>query len=205
MYFWHALPPLWWEMDYPAFLVERRLRMAKVIRSAWEDISGKLPPISISPIDVTQLIAAGEGDAIEFKSTLRTNLHTGQHDEKMHLAVLKTIAGFLNAKGGTLLIGVSDSGEVLGLDAEGFLSEDKMGLHLVNLMKDRVGEVFMPYVHNHFEDQGEGRVLAVRCDKGPKAAFVKDGGTQRFYVRGGASTQELQGGSIPEYCKQRFG
>ncbi len=47
--------------------------------------------------------------------------------------------------------------------------------------------------------------LAVRCDKGPKAAFVKDGAAQRFYVRGGASTQELQGPSIPDYCKQRFG
>lgn len=154
---------------------------------------------------VTELITAGEGDAIEFKSTLRTNLHTRQHDDKIQLAVLKTIAGFLNAKGGTLLIGVSDSGEGLGLEADGFANEDKMGLHLVNLMKDRVGEVFMPYVHYHFEDEEGGRVLAIRCDKGPKAAFVKDGSMQRFYVRGGASTQELQGSSIPEYCKQRFG
>lgn len=205
MYFWHALPPLWWEMDYQTFLVERRLRMARVIRSAWNDLTGKLQPVALSPVDVTELIAAGEGDAIEFKSTLRTNLHTGQHDDKMQLAVLKTIAGFLNAKGGTLLIGVSDSGEVLGLEADGFPNEDKMGLHLVNLIKDRVGEVFMPYVHYHFEDEEGGRVLAVRCDKGPKAAFVKDGSMQRFYVRGGASTQELQGGSVPEYCKHRFG
>lgn len=205
MYFWHAMPPLWWEMEYQTFLVERRIRMAKVIRSAWEDLSGNARAITVAPIDVTELIAAGEGDAIEFKSTLRTNLHTGQPDDKMQLAVLKTIAGFLNAKGGTLLIGVSDSGEVLGLDGDSFPNEDKMGLHLVNLMKDRVGEVFLPYVHYRFEDEEGGRVLAVRCDKGPKAAFVKDGGVQRFFVRGGASTQELQGASIPEYCKQRFG
>lgn len=162
-------------------------------------------PILIPRALVTELITAGEGDAIEFKSTLRTNLHTRQHDDKIQLAVLRTIAGFLNAKGGTLLIGVSDSGEGLGSEADGFANEDKMGLHLVNLMKDRVGEVFMPYVHYHFEDEEGGRVLAIRCDKGPKAAFVKDGSMQRFYVRGGASTQELQGSSIPEYCKQRFG
>jgi len=28
-----------------------------------------------------------------------------------------------------------------------------MGLHLVNLIKDRVGEVFLPYIHYRFEDQ----------------------------------------------------
>jgi len=28
----HALPPLWWELDYNEFLVARRLRMAQVVR-----------------------------------------------------------------------------------------------------------------------------------------------------------------------------
>jgi hypothetical protein len=28
-----------------------------------------------------------------------------------------------------------------------------MGLHLVNLVRDRMGEIFLPYVHPHFEDQ----------------------------------------------------
>lgn len=136
---------------------------------------------------------------------MRTNLHTNQVDEKMHLAVLKTIAGFLNAKGGTLLIGVADSGEVLGLDADGFPSEDKMGLHLVNLIKDRMGELFLPYIHYRFEEQDGRRTLLIRCEKGPKPAFVKDAGSQRFFVRGGASSQELQGASTTEYVKQRFG
>ncbi len=204
-YFWHALPPLWWEMGYPDFLVERRIRMARVIRRAWQDLSGTM--VETAPatrIDVADLIAQGESDAVEFKSTLRTNLHTNQHDDRMQLSVLKTIAGFLNAKGGTLLIGVADSGEVLGLAADGFPSEDKMGLHLVNLLKERLGDVFLPYIHYSFEDEDTVRLLAVRCEKGPKPAFVKDGAAQRFYVRGGASSQELQGSSVTEYVKQRF-
>jgi predicted HTH transcriptional regulator len=153
---------------------------------------------------VADLIAGGESDAVEFKSTLRTNLHTKQPDEKMQLAVLKTIAGFLNAKGGALVVGVSDDGETLGLEADGFPNEDKMGLHLVNLVRDRIGEVFLPYVHPHFEEFDGSRILTVRCEKGPKAAFVKDGSLQRFFVRGGNSTAELQGPSITDYVKQRF-
>lgn len=201
----HALPPLWWEMPYEDFLVARRLRMAQVVREAWKALVGDSDAQLASPPSVSELIAGGETGATEFKSTLRTNLHTNQHDEKIHLSSLKTIAGFLNAQGGTLLIGVADDGEVLGLSADSFPNEDKMSLHLVNLIKDRIGDVFLPYVHPHFEDQDGERILIVRCEKGPKAAFVKDGNQQRFFVRGGNATTELSGNSVMEYVKQRFG
>lgn len=104
-----------------------------------------------------------------------------------------------------MLIGVADNGEVLGIGADRFPNEDKMGLHVVNLIKDRIGEVFLLYVHAHFEDQDGMRILAIRCEKGPKAAFVKDGSLQRFFVRGGNATVELTGSSVTDYVKQRFG
>src|SRR3546814_12750902 len=93
--------------------------MATVIKSAWDKLTGQQEPAN-DKIQVSELIAAGEGDGVEFKSTLRMNLHTGQVDDKMQVTVLKTIAGFLNAKGGTLLIGVSDDGQVTGLSADNF-------------------------------------------------------------------------------------
>lgn len=203
-YFWHALPSLWWTLPYNDFLVQRRLGMAKVIEKAWIELSGGAQDAPVAVVSVSELIAEGETSAVEFKSTLRTNLHTGQPDEKIHLSSLKTIAGFLNAKGGTLLIGVADDGQVLGFDVDGFPSEDKMSLHLVNLVKDRIGDVFIPYVHPHFDEQCGQRVLMIRCEKGPKPAFVKDGAVQRFFVRGGNATSELAGGSITDYVKQRF-
>jgi predicted HTH transcriptional regulator len=55
------------------------------------------------------------------------------------------------AHGGMLVIGVDDDGKVLGLAADDFPNEDKMGLHLVNLIRDRIGDIFLPYVHPHFE------------------------------------------------------
>ena len=141
---------------------------------------------------------------MEFKSTLRTNLHTGQPDDKIQLSALKTIAGFLNAHGGTLMIGIDDDGKVLGLAADDFPNEDKMGLHLVNLIRDRIGDIFLPYVHPHFEDEDDERVLVIRCEKGPKSAFVKDGSVQRFYVRGANATVELSGGSLMDHVNAHF-
>ncbi len=206
LYFWHAFPALWWELPYDQFLVERRTRMAKVIQTAWNQLIGDLPaPADHDILSVADLIAGGESGAVEFKSTLRTNLHTNQPDDKVQMSAIRTIAGFLNARGGTLLIGVADNGDVLGLGADNFPSEDKMGLHLVNLVRDQVGELFLPYVHQHFEEEGDSRVLAIRCEKGPKPAFVKDGAVHRFFVRAGNSTAELSGAAVTDYVKQRFG
>lgn len=204
MYFLHALPFLWWELPYEEFLQERRIRMARVVKKAWEALTLVSGDSETVPPSVMELLTAGEGEVIEYKSTLRANLHTGQPDDKIQFAVLKTIAGFLNANGGTLLIGVNDDGEPLGLEDDGFPNEDRMGLHLVNLVRDRIGEVFLPYVHPHFETEEGQRVLLIRCERGPKAAFVADGNAHRFFVRGGNATAELTGAAIPEYVRGRF-
>jgi predicted HTH transcriptional regulator len=50
----------------------------------------------------------------------------------MEDAVVKTIAGFLNTDGGTLLIGVDDSGAVLGLDHDYDRVQPKNGDGFVN-------------------------------------------------------------------------
>lgn len=120
------------------------------------------------------------------------------------MAALKTLGAFLNTGGGTLLIGVADDGTVKGLAADGFPNEDKMSLHLVNLIRDRVGDLFLPYIHPEFLDHDGGRVLSVRCERGPKPAFVKDGAAQRFFVRGANATAELTSQSAIDYIAQRF-
>jgi hypothetical protein len=201
--FHHALPPEWWTLPYQSFLDQRRVRMASVVRAAWEKLRGA-PQSTEEVPTIAELIAGGEGEGVEFKSTLRTNLHTGQPDDKMQMAVLKTIAAFLNAGGGTLLIGVFDDGTLVGVSPDEFPNEDKMSLHLVNLIRDRIGEVFLPYVHPDFEEHEGGRVLSVRCERGPKPAFVKDGSAQKFFVRGANATIELFGPSVLEYSSQRF-
>ena len=68
----------------------------------------------VGPVDLIDLIRDGESDVVEFKSTLRTNLHTSKPDKAIEYTVLKTLAGFLNTNGGTLVIGISDDGTPVG-------------------------------------------------------------------------------------------
>jgi len=132
------------------------------------------------------------------------NLHTGSKDPKIELAAIKTIAGFLNSNGGILTIGVADDRTPLGIDADCFENEDKMNLHLVNLIKDRIGPSVIHFIHAHFEDYDSCRVMVIECSKAKTPAFVKDGKIERFYIRTGPSTTELSASQTQEYIKQRY-
>jgi hypothetical protein len=58
----------------------------------------------------------------------------------MEMSCLKTIAGLLNSvAGGTLIVGIMDDGLPVGIGLDGFASEDKMNLHLANLITGHIG------------------------------------------------------------------
>lgn len=208
MHYWHALPNGWESMEYGLFLQKRREMMAKVILDAFNKLAvDGIPPEAddIVSLRASELVLQGEGGDIEFKSTLRTNLHTGSPDARIELAVLKSIAGFVNSNGGTVIIGVGDDGTAVGVEPDNFANEDKMNLHLVHLIRDRIGPQHMMYIHPRFDDYDGIRVLMVECQRGRDPVYVKDGNSERFYIRTGAATTELSPSQMQQFIRRRFG
>lgn len=201
--YWHALPEGWEQMDYPQFLEKRRKGIAQVIQDGFSRLThgDSVPPEEDT---LAARISRGEGMQTEFKATLRVNLHTGQNDPKMEHAVLKTLAAFLNSKGGTLFIGVNDNGEVIGLENDHFSNEDKMALHLDNLIKTQLGGQVFACVHPTFATLDEKRFLAVECTPSDKPVFLKSTVGEDFYIRAGASSPALPASQAHEYIAQRF-
>ena len=144
----------------------------------------------------------GENETTEYKSTLRINLYTGKKDPRLEHSVLKTLAGFLNTGGGTLLIGISDDGTPIGIQADKFKSEDKMSQHLVNLVKSRLGSDVA--VSISFETYQDHSIMKVVCEPSSAPVYIKDGQTETFFRRMGTSTIELPTSQALKYIKQRF-
>ncbi len=153
--------------------------------------------------DIQRLIRDGESNRLEFKSTLRTNLETGETDKRMEKAVLKTIVAFLNTDGGNLLIGVDDDGDIIGADIQSFENKDKMGLHLTNLIASKIGNSFLPFITFNLVDFDDKVVIRVKCDPCPMPVFYKDGKIEIFYVRSGPRTEELTGMTLISYIRNR--
>ena len=153
--------------------------------------------------EVLTLAREGESDRLEFKSTLRTNLQTGDRDKRMEKAVLKTVVAFLNTDGGTLLVGVSDDGTVTGVDEHDFDSRDRLNLHFTNLISSQIGNEFLPCIGFDLVDFGEKAVLRVECGRCDRPVFLKEGGNEIFFVRSGPSSVELTGMDLINYVNNR--
>ncbi|MDO8367444.1 MAG: putative DNA binding domain-containing protein [Saprospiraceae bacterium] len=150
------------------------------------------------------LIEYGENEQVEFKSTLRKNLKTNAKDPAIELAVLKTVAAFLNNKGGTLLVGIQDNGDILGVEPDEFANPDKYLLHFSHLLENRMGTFVSQYIHYDLVKLGESFILRVDCDPSSKPVFVKDGSMEYFFVRSGPSTLSYNISQAIAYIQERF-
>ncbi len=174
-----------------------------ILNSFLEENSEAIGMDGMEREEILRIIEEGESEKVEFKSTLRTNLQTGETDKRMEKAVTKTIVAFLNSNGGNLLIGVADDGSIIGSDVGSFDNKDKMGLHLSNLLSSQIGAQFLPYINFFMVDFEDKTVIRVKCTSCPKPVFLKEGKTEIFFVRKGPQSDELTGMSLINYVNNR--
>jgi serine/threonine protein kinase len=66
--------------------------------------------------DLDSLMSNGESAQLEFKQTMRWDTRLHKRNPELLRACVKAVCAFLNGEGGTLLIGVANSGEPTGLE-----------------------------------------------------------------------------------------
>jgi hypothetical protein len=66
-YRWHALPKSWWTLKYDEFLKERRIRMARLVKDAYQKLCGDIAPVPPLALSISQLLSHGETEGVEFK------------------------------------------------------------------------------------------------------------------------------------------
>ncbi|MBL9179738.1 MAG: DUF262 domain-containing protein [Verrucomicrobiaceae bacterium] len=203
---------LWKIENYEQFLEERRKMLAKNLNGFLERITATED--TIAPISLEDMIAEGESDGLEFKSTLRWDLKEGTVNKKLEEVIMKTVAAFANSAGGTLLIGVNDDGEPLGLAPDyhslGGVDRDKFELHLRNLLNEQFGKGFVTSkIGITFHEVGGKEVCLVEtaAAKEPVIVKIKDKNGQvleKFFARSGNSSQEIPLSEMNAYIKEHF-
>lgn len=173
------------------------------------DLLKNISPISnVVLSDIHSMVNSAESDVLEFKETLSLCLRELQKKSYIELAVLKTIGAFLNTKGGTLLVGVSDDNKALGISAEVDKlyggSQDKFLLHFQNMLKENIGPSFYSFIEESIVKVDSIPILRVNVLPASKACFVGKGKDEKFYVRRNPATAELAGSEMLDFINQRF-
>ena len=206
--------------DFPAFFTARFERLLKQI----EEAMGK--PVNRSADDnpykatdadsadeIRRVIAAGESRVVEFKSVGRTN-RTRERSLFAEWAVIKSVAGFMNNHGGTLLVGVADDGSVVGVEQDfpalgAKASLDGWELWLVQLLTTSLGKTAATDVSLTFGALEGGTVARIVVGPAARPVFASaktDKGDRKevFMVRMGNSTRELTGTDAHDYQRKRW-
>jgi hypothetical protein len=202
-----------WELDnYEDFLHERRKMLSEELNTFLEKIT--TTEDSHIEVSIDEMVREGESAELEFKSSLRWSYQNEQVDKRLEQAVLKTIAAFSNGDGGTLLVGVNDDGEILGLDWD-YTSlsgeSDEFELHFRNLLNKSFDKVFTASnIAINIEKVNGHEICKVDISKGSKPVYLetfnKSGQKQeKFYVRSGNSSQELKLSEVSDFISSRFG
>jgi hypothetical protein len=160
-------------------------------------------------------ITEGESSLSEFKETFSLDVKRSKGDpkyqivkeEKIETSSLKTIAGMLNARGGTLFVGVGDDTKILGLENElAQLHRSSLDSYLLYL-KDKVAvrlgketfasiEITTPLVDGK-------KIIKIDVIQSKTPIFLKP--NDDFYVRTTPATEKLSGKEQLEYVRSHFG
>jgi hypothetical protein len=198
-------PALWDITNYRQFLGARRAALAQVLNEYFERITTQGSSLVV---DVRALLDEGETQSVEFKSSARYNAHTKAADKVLEMVIAKSVAGFLNASGGTLIIGVNDLGLPLGIEPDLQTltrpTADGYELFLRELLTRAIGVERLPQVRITFHMVEEVMVCLVDVDASPKPAYLKDGQDQKLYVRVGNQTRPFSLEEAVDYVAHRW-
>ncbi|WP_405988353.1 helix-turn-helix domain-containing protein [Streptomyces sp. NBC_00986] len=122
------------------------------------------------------LLANGEGQHLECKR----EVPEGDSRKKM----LKTIAAFASRDGGTVLIGVQDDLQIVGLPEKP--NFDKQLLEVVGMIRDNL-EPMPPYEPSLIDHEGK-TILAIEVASGGQMYAYRNGQRPEYYVRVGPNT-----------------
>ncbi len=186
-------PRLWQIENYDAFLEQRRRLITEGINRFMDDLLKTDKQISAKSI--SDIIAEGENNKVEFKSSLRWDHRLSQVNKALEIVAMKTIVGFLNTDGGTLLIGVNDSKQIVGIEDD-YETLQKTGrdgyeLHLTRLISNYVGKERCLNISVSFHESDGKDICMIQVEPSPKPAYVKEGQESKFYIRTGNQTQPL--------------
>jgi type I restriction enzyme, R subunit len=155
------------------------------------------------------LLEYDENRAVEYKQTARWNVREKKKDKTMEQVIVKTVAGFLNGQGGTLLIGVTDDQQPVGLDDDYALVQppnaDGYVAWLDTMLESALGHAGAHRVNIRIDVVNGRQVCRVDVPASSRPIWAKTKSGMVLYERRNNSTRAVPPSEVETFIAERFG
>jgi len=114
----------------------------------------------------------------------------------------------MNSEDGTLIIGVDDKGQVIGVEKDFSLfskpNRDGFEQKLTGLVNGSLGKENATYVHLSWQAFEGKTVAAVSVDKSKRPVYLDLQGKSEFYIRTGNTSQPLDVREATAYIRDHW-
>jgi len=158
-------------------------------------------------VELPQIYSFGEENQLtEFKTSIVFPPNNNMREDKNQQTfnIMKVICGMVNSYGGTLYLGVYDTGTAKGLadDLEYFEgSKDKFDLYVRNQIRKSLGDLVNASVVIEHPEAGKHWIYAIKVAASKIPVILKL--DNKFYLREGTSTYPIDMPELVEIMEQR--
>ena len=161
------------------------------------------------------MISNGESTHVEFKSSLRWDVREGVDNPALQKGVTRSIAAFLNTRGGRLLVGVADDGTVGGIEPD-ITSLEKMRLGaggrdgflqaLANAVTQHLGAQAAALIRTQIAELDGHQLCVISVGRSPEPVYLHESkDKEEFFVRLESTTRPLGLRETTAYIRANWG
>ncbi|MEI6222869.1 MAG: DUF262 domain-containing protein [bacterium] len=201
---------LWKIEKFEEFLQARRALISDAINSFIQQLKEKSVNGGGNDTPNWQdIIAKGEDNFIEFKSSIRWDYKQEQVNKVLEFVIAKTLAALLNTEGGRLFIGIDDEGNILGLENDYSTLGNKgnwdgFQLKLIEIINNLLGKEFHQNLSVQLV-QIEGKdVCVIEVSANHTPVYVRYNNQEHFFIRASSSTQPMSIREANEYISNHW-
>lgn len=158
--------------------------------------------------NLVELLKKEENGELEFKSSLRFDYAVNRPSRDLERSAMKTIAAFLNSRGGSFIVGVNDQRLPIGLekDYKTLQRKDRDGfeIHFTQIFNAMIGPEFRSHIYLRFTKIQNTEICHIKVEPSSKPVYFKYDGQEYFYMRTGNITTALKLSEVESYIRSRW-
>ena len=158
------------------------------------------------PGKLRAIIRAGESGVVEFRTSMRWDIRAQKVNVEVGKDLLRSIAAFMNARGGVILVGINDDGTVRGLEDDLRTLKKPNQDNLLFAFSDMLSRwemtEYFSLIESYFLTIEDKLIFVIEVGRSESPVWFQSG--EEFYIRVGPTDRRLNSREALSYINNHW-